>query len=304
MGDFPKLFTRKSRVKNYDIKIKMKDNAGISQQKGRRVPIQLQNQVDAEINKLLKEGHIEKVEKIRDDVFIQSTVITVKKDKSVKIALDARALNESIAKDKYQMPNLDNLIDLIAEKLDENKTGQAWYSSVDMTYAYGQIPLHELTKRHCNFQIIGRKFTGTYRFTTGYYGLTIVPSKFQKVMDITLANINSVFVYIDDILIVTKGTKHDHINKVKEIMKILGEANLQLKAEKCVIAKTRMEWLGYKLSRTGISPINTKAQGISSRLRPTNLKQLRSSFTWKWQKEHEGAFLKINREIGKTAELS
>ena len=124
MGEFPELFTRKGRVKNYEIKIKMKDNARISQQKRRRVPIQLQNQVDGEINKLLKEGHIEKVEKIRDDVFIQPTVISVKKDKSVKIALNARALNEFIAKDKDQMPNLDNLSDLIAEKLDEKEQGK------------------------------------------------------------------------------------------------------------------------------------------------------------------------------------
>ena len=197
---------------------------------------------------------------------------TVKKDKSVKIALDARALNESIAKDKYQMPNFDNLVDLIAEKLDEKKAGEAWYSSVDMTYAYGQVPLHELTKRHCNFQIIGGNSTGTYRFTTGYFGLTIMPTEFQNVMDLTLANINSVFVYIDIILIVTKGTNYDHINKVREVMKILDEATLQLKAETCVIARTSIEWLGYKLSRTGISPINTKAQRISSRLRPTNSK--------------------------------
>ena len=63
-------------------------------------------------------------------------------------------------------------------------------------------------------------------------------------MDLTLANINSVFVYIDDSLIVTKGTKHDHANKVREVMKILDEANLQLKAEKCVIARTSIEWLG------------------------------------------------------------
>ena len=229
------------------------------------------------------------------------------------------------------MPNLDNSIDLIAEKLDEKKTGEAWYSSVDMTYAYGQVPLHELTKRHCNFQIIGGKSTGTFRFTTGYYGLTIMPIEFQKVMDLTLANINSVFVYIDDILIVTKGTKLEQINKVREVMKIL-EANLQLKAEKCVIARTSIEWLGYKLSRTGISPINTKAQGISSRLRPTNLKQLRSFLgavnqfnnfipnlatisypfrsilkkdaEWNWQKEHKKVFFKINQEISKTAELS
>ena len=42
------------------------------------------------------------------------------------------------------MLNLNNLIDVIAEKLDQ-KEGETWYSSVDMTYAYGQIPLHDLT---------------------------------------------------------------------------------------------------------------------------------------------------------------
>ena len=60
---------------------------------------------------------IRRVDKVQDDVYIQSTVITVKKDKSVKIALDARTLNEPIAQNKCQMPNLDNLIDMIAEKL-------------------------------------------------------------------------------------------------------------------------------------------------------------------------------------------
>ena len=43
-------------------------------------------------------------------------------------------------------------------------------------------------------------------------------------------------------------------------MKILDEAILQLKAEKCMIAQESIEWLGYKLTRTGISPINAKAQ--------------------------------------------
>ena len=179
-------------MKDYEIKIDAKSEAKITQQKGRRKPIQLQQQVDKETEKLLKEGHIEKVDKIQDDVFIQPTVITVQKDKSVKIALDARALNQSIAKDKYQMPNLDNLIDMIAEKLDK-KEGEAWYSSVDITYAYGQIPLNDLTKRRCNFQSVGGKSTGTYRFTTGFCGLTVMPTEFQKLMDLTLANINSVF---------------------------------------------------------------------------------------------------------------
>ena len=166
----------------------------------------MQDQVDKEIKQLLEQGHIEKVDTIKDDVFIQPVVITVKKDRSVKIALDARALNNSIAKDKYQMPNLENLINMIAEKID-GKEGEVWYSSVDMKYAYGQVPLAESTAKHCNFQIIGGKSTGTYRFVTGHYGLSIMPTKFQKLMDITLVNTDCTFVYIDDILIVTKGEK-------------------------------------------------------------------------------------------------
>ena len=67
-----------------------------------------------------------------------------------------------------------------------------------------------------------------------------MPTEIQKVMDLTLANLNSVFVYIDDILIITKGTKQEQIKKVWEGMKSLDEADLQLKAEKRVIARQRV----------------------------------------------------------------
>ena len=151
-------------------------------------------------------------------------------------------------------------------------------------------------------------------------------------MDLTLVNINSVFVYIDDMLIVTKGTKSEHLNKVREVMKVLDETNLQLKAEKCVLAQHCIEWLGYKLTRTCISPVNAKSQGITERLRPTNLKQLRSflgavnqfnkfipnlaaiSFPfrkilkkdadWIWEDEQEKAFTEITNEVKRVVELS
>ena len=47
-------------------------------------------------------------------------MITVKKDRSVKIALDARILNQAIEKDKYQMPNLENLLVMVAIYIREN----------------------------------------------------------------------------------------------------------------------------------------------------------------------------------------
>ena len=44
-------------------------------------------------------------------------------------------------------------MDMIAERLDSAE--EVWYSSVDLTYACGQVPLHALTAKYCNFQLIG-----------------------------------------------------------------------------------------------------------------------------------------------------
>ena len=76
--------------------------------------------------------------------------------------------------------------------------------NTDMNYAYGQVPLHQITAKHCNFQKFGGEFTGTCRFVTGFYGPTVMPTEFQKVMDILLASFREVSVFIDDNLIVTK----------------------------------------------------------------------------------------------------
>ena len=58
--EFPKLFERKGKMKNHQVRINFKPCAKITQQEGRRTPNQLQKAVDEEIGRLLKEGHIEK----------------------------------------------------------------------------------------------------------------------------------------------------------------------------------------------------------------------------------------------------
>ena len=68
------------------------------QQKGRRVPITLQENAYGEIDKLIKQGHIEKLEDCSDKFFVSPIVFTVKKDGSVKLALDARELNKQVHK--------------------------------------------------------------------------------------------------------------------------------------------------------------------------------------------------------------
>ena len=64
----------------------------MTQQKIPGVPLQLKTAVEAEIKKLVNPGDIGRIDKITDEVYIQPVVITVTRNKTVKIALDARLL--------------------------------------------------------------------------------------------------------------------------------------------------------------------------------------------------------------------
>ena len=84
--NFPNIFKRKVCIVGHNIQFEFNEDAKITQQEGRRVPLQLQQAVDSEVKILLDAGHIRKIDKLTDKMFIQPVVITVKKDRSVKIA--------------------------------------------------------------------------------------------------------------------------------------------------------------------------------------------------------------------------
>ena len=60
------------------------------------------------------------------------------------------------------MPNIDNLIDTIQQKLITNASQDtAYFKTLDLKYAYSQLNLDPETARHCNFNIVSGKDTGT-----------------------------------------------------------------------------------------------------------------------------------------------
>ena len=100
--EFPGLITRIGKSLKHSVKSTFRKQFTPTQQKGRRVTINLQPIVDAELKKLLDEKHIIKINSCSDKNFISPIVITVKRDKTVKPALDSKILNKSIHKIKYQ----------------------------------------------------------------------------------------------------------------------------------------------------------------------------------------------------------
>ena len=133
-------------------------------QKARPIPLHLQEDVGRELEKLIKAEHLEKVKNVDEDCFVSPVVITVKNDKSVKIALDSRKLNDSCNKRRPHMPNMEELVIQISVGITRDRTLQLFISKIDLDYAYRQMKLSEETSRFCIFAITGAKFSGNYRF--------------------------------------------------------------------------------------------------------------------------------------------
>ena len=236
----------------------------------------IQDKVGVEIQKLIQEGHVVKLNKCTSEHFISPIVITAKKDGSVKLAMDAKPMIDQIHKNQYQMPNLLELLDSAAQIITSDKIGEVWFTSLDLKYAFSQIPLRDEVSRHCNFNIVCGEQTGTYRFKTCFYGLTDMAKEFQKAMDNTLQGLSGVFCFLDDILIVSKGSVMDHNNLVNKVITRLDEEGIDVKMSKCDFSMNQLSWLGYDIDSEGYRPKRSRIDAVLALEPPKSLKQLRS----------------------------
>ena len=185
-------------------------------------------------------------------------------------------MKAQIWKNKYQMPNIHELIDSAAQIITKDVPGKVWFTSLDLKYAFSQLPLSSVTSSHSNFNILYGDATGTYRFKAGFYGLTDMPTEFQKAMDCTLQGFQGVICYLDDILLVTKGDIQEHNNLIEKVMQRLDAEGWALKLSKCEFSVNQLTWLGYVINEDGYSPKFSKIDAIQSLKPPRTLKQLRS----------------------------
>ena len=272
---FKNLFDRQGCSKNV-VSTKFKYPLCPLYEKGRRIPIHIQEKVHEKMEKLLNEGHIERLDKGTSDCFVAPIVITVKKDDSIKLALDAKPINRQLFKNKYQMPNVDELPDRVSQKVTAITNGTLYFSVLDFKYAYSQLKLTAETAKQCNFSIIDRQATGTYRFLARFYCLADMPAEFQKAMDRTLKHAKNTLSFLDDILIVSKGSEQEHEKLIMDVLEKLDRENLALKLSKCEFFQNDVNWLGHKLSLEGISPKISKTEAILKLSPPKSLKELRS----------------------------
>ena len=82
--------------------------------------------------------------------------------------------------------------------------------------------------------------------------------------------------YIDNLLIITKGSFKDHLKDLDTVLENLETIGLKINATKSNVAARELEYLGYWISRDGIQPLASKVEAIKKMTTYKNRRALHS----------------------------
>ena len=104
-------------------------------------------------------------------------------------------------------------------------------------------------------------------------GLSCSAQTFQRLLDSIMDGLDNVFVYLDDLMI-HAATKKKHDETLEEVLRRLQAAGLSISLDKCSFGKSSIDYLGYRVDKSGIQPLARKISAIKDLPPPKGQKQL------------------------------
>ncbi|KIH52830.1 hypothetical protein ANCDUO_17061 [Ancylostoma duodenale] len=101
------------------------------------------------------------------------------------------------------------------------------------------------------------------------------PAIFQQIMDTTLAGLQGVVAYLDDVIVVGRSVE-EHQHNLNAVFKRIADSGLHVRLDKCNFATTRITYLGYIIDKDGRRPDPSKIDAIQRMPAPKDIAQLRS----------------------------
>lgn len=151
-------------------------------------------------------------------------------------------------------------------------SGQACFITLDLASGYYQVPISEQSKHLTSFVTPD----GQYEFNRMPFGLANAPAVFQRMINSILgaARFSKATVYIDDILIFGKDAVQC-LQRLEEVLQMIEEANLTLNLYKCEFLQSKVDYLGYEISASGVRPSEKKILSVTNFPRPQNVHNVR-----------------------------
>lgn len=220
----------------------------------------VQKLVFEEVNRMLQLGVIE-----RCNSAWNSPVCLVRKPGKNRLCLDSRAVNAVTKKDAYPLPHIEGLL----SRLEDTH----YISSVDLKDAFWQIGLEKDSKEKTAFTIPN---LGHFQFTRMPFGLCNAAQTMSRLMDSIFPTTlrENVFVYLDDLLIVSKTLK-EHFKLLREVAARLRMSNLSINVSKSHFCSKELKYLGYIVGGGQLKTDPEKVAAIVNFSLPKSQKQVR-----------------------------
>ena len=191
------------------------------------------------------------------------TFIMPKPNGTVRFLTDFRKLNEILIRKPWPLPKIATIL--------QELEGFRWATSLDLNMGYYTIRLDPDSSKYCTLILPW----GKYSYQRLPMGISGAPDIFQEKMSGLMAGLEFVRTYLDDVLVLTKDSFHDHLEKLREVLIRLRDAGLKANAPKCKFCATEVKYLGYVLTRNGIKPQAKKVAAILALTPPQSVKELR-----------------------------
>ncbi|KAE8889975.1 hypothetical protein PF005_g20423 [Phytophthora fragariae] len=227
----------------------------------RRHALEEQKVIDEQVASMLNDGVIEP----SSGVWGFPVVLVKKKVGSVRFCIDYRLLNAITKNDVYLLPRIDETLD--------NLHGACRFTSLDLHAGYWQAPVAAADRDKTGF--VTRQ--GLFRFIRMHFGLANAPETFQRMMNATLRGLTwqSRLVYLDDVILFSKGGMERHVVELAAVMERLANAGFSLKASKCSFATERLGYLGHELDADGVRPMPSFVHSVQEFPVPTGVTELK-----------------------------
>jgi len=244
-----------------DHTIKLVDGATPTFKRPYRMTREEELEVMKQIDDALKKGLIEP----SVSPFGAPVLFVQKKDGTLRMCVDYRALNKITVRDRYPLPRIDDLLDKLH--------GCTVFSSLDLQSGYHQIRISDEDKPKT---AMVTPF-GQFQFKVLCFGLTNAPATFQRVMNkIFKDQIGKfVLVYLDDILVMSR-TPEEHEQHLRIVLEVLRQEGLRAKLSKCEFNKPELHFLGHVIGKDGIAVDPAKIAVIEKWPVPKSLKELQA----------------------------